>query len=497
MKRLSFSLDANPTLDTCDTLILPVFAEGELAPTCKPLDSDQSLAKWVTELNESGDFTGKAGQTLLTVQANGQPCKRILFVGFGKQDALSAKTYLSAVKAAATAIENSGAQKAINALVTVQPEEHNLTWSIRQNAQVFQQSFYDYAHESRGEHHPKDPKLNFMLLATEENGTHTEAVRQGQATAIGMALTQDLANMPSNFCTPTYLAETALELAEEYGFEANILEREQMLEMGMGSFMSVAQGSQTPPKMICLSYQGGGNEAPIALVGKGVTFDTGGISLKPGAAMDEMKYDMGGAAAVLGAFKSLGELKPKLNAIAVIPATENMPSGNAIKPGDVVTSLSGQTIEILNTDAEGRLILCDALTYAQQTYNPSKIVDMATLTGACIIGLGNHVSGLMANDQSLADALLNAGLETYDRFWQLPLGEEWDEQLKSNFADMANIGGRAGGTITAGQFLARFTQDVTWAHLDIAGTAWVGGEKKGATGRPVPAVVQYLLSEAQ
>jgi leucyl aminopeptidase len=250
--------------------------------------------------------------------------------------------------------------------------------------------------------------------------------------------------------------------------------------------------------MICLSYKGADTtQAPIALVGKGVTFDTGGISLKPGAAMDEMKYDMGGAATVLGVFKALGELKPNLNVVGVIPATENMPSDTAVKPGDVVTSLSGQTIEILNTDAEGRLILCDALTYTQQTFKPSKIIDMATLTGACIVALGHHVSAIMGNNQPLVDALTTAGQTTYDRFWQLPLGEEWDEQLKSNFADMANIGGRTAGSITAGQFLARFTKDVDWAHLDIAGTAWVTGNDKGATGRPVPALVEYLLTEAK
>lgn len=496
MKRISFSFNPAAATNSYDTLVLPVFADGKLADTCQGIDPDKTLSTLVSELNENADFTGKVGKTLMVMQPVDGISKRVFLVGLGKAEELTFKSYLSAIKAAASAIENSGAQTVYNALVLVQPAEKPQAWSVRQNAQVFQQSFYDYAHESRGEHHPKDPKLNAMMFAAEETPENLSALAQGQATALGMALTQDLANMPSNFCTPAHLADTAIELGKTYGFETNILEREQMLEMGMGSFMAVAQGSVTPPKMICLSYKGAGDEAPIALVGKGVTFDTGGISLKPGAGMDEMKYDMGGAATVLGVFKALGELKPKMNVVAVIPATENMPSGNAIKPGDVVTSLSGQTIEILNTDAEGRLILCDALTYVQQTYQPAKIIDMATLTGACIIALGNHVSGLMANDQTIADDLLQAGLETYDRFWQMPLGEEWDEQLKSNFADMANIGGRAGGTITAGQFLARFTKDVTWAHLDIAGTAWVSGDNKGATGRPVPAMVQYLLTQA-
>ncbi|MEA3404302.1 MAG: leucyl aminopeptidase [Pseudomonadota bacterium] len=495
MKRISFSFDTSFSSEY-DSLIMPVFSEGEFVQACSFLDSDSELTELVVQLKASGDFNGKTGKTLMLMQPTDQPIKRILLVGLGTQEKLTAKSYLTSIKAAAAALENSGAEKVLNACVLAQPEDQNTVWAVRQNAQTFQQNFYDYAHESRGEHTAKDPKLSSMAFTVDNEANNEFAAKQGQASALGMAVTQELADMPSNFCTPAYLAQTAIELGNTYGFETKILERKEMIEMGMGSFMSVAQGTETPPKMICLSYKGSeSDDAPIALVGKGVTFDTGGISLKPGASMDEMKYDMGGAATVLGVFKALGELKPNINVVGVIPATENMPAGNAIKPGDVVTSLSGQTIEILNTDAEGRLILCDALTYAQQTYKPAKVIDMATLTGACIVALGRHVSGLMANNQPMADALLTAGLETYDRFWQMPLGEEWDEQLKSNFADMANIGGPAGGTITAGQFLARFVKDVDWAHLDIAGTAWVSGDKKGATGRPVPAVVQYLLNE--
>jgi leucyl aminopeptidase len=497
MKRIAFTLNATLDFTGCDTLLLPVYENGQLPSACDFLDHDQQLSTLAAELHAAGDFSAKPGKTLMLMRPSQSTFSRVILVGLGEVDALSVKTYLEAVRAAAASVDNSGAQNVLNALVQVSPGGFDQAWSIYQNTQAFQQSVYDYAHESRGEHHPKDPKLNTVCYAADDNEAHQQAMAQGQATALGMALTQDLANMPSNFCTPSHLAQTALELGASYDFDTNILDREQMLKLGMGSFMAVAQGSATPPKMICLAYQGGAkDEAPIALVGKGVTFDTGGISLKPGAGMDEMKYDMGGAATVLGIFKALGELKPKLNVVGVIPATENMPSDSAIKPGDVVTSLSGQTIEILNTDAEGRLILCDALTYVQQTYQPAKVIDMATLTGACIIALGNHVSGLMANDQTLADELLACGQRTYDRLWQLPLGEEWDEQLKSNFADMANIGGRAGGTITAGQFLARFTKNVSWAHLDIAGTAWVSGDKKGATGRPVPTLVEYLLQQS-
>ncbi|MBF6057253.1 MULTISPECIES: leucyl aminopeptidase [Thiomicrorhabdus] len=491
MKSIQFQFQTN--LQNIDTLLIPVDQQGQLSESLKALPDFAAIQAISSELFENSDFSGKAGKTQLLIAPAGIDARRLILVGIGDAEKLSAKTYLSCIKSAASALDHCGALSVLNALPLVYPADRDLNWSLTQNTQEFQRSFYDYSHESRGEHTPKDPKLESMSFPCEEKQS---VVEQGQATAFGMALTQDLANMPSNFCTPSYLAETAQQLAEEYGFELEVLEREQMIEMGMGSFMAVAQGTDTPPKMISLSYHGGGDEAPIALVGKGVTFDTGGISLKPGAAMDEMKYDMGGAATVLGVFKALGQLKPAINVVGVIPATENMPSGNAIKPGDVVTSLSGQTIEILNTDAEGRLILCDALTYAQQKFQPAKIINMATLTGACIIALGHHVSGLMANDQALADDLLQAGQNTYDRFWQLPLGEEWDEQLKSNFADMANIGGRTAGTITAGQFLARFTKDLPWAHLDIAGTVWVSGDNKGATGRPVPALVEFLMAQA-
>lgn len=495
MKSIHFSFDTQ--LSNIDTLILPVTSEGKLPQGIENIQHLPEIENFVEELYHAGDFSGKVGKTLLLIKPKDFSIKRLLLVGIGELEKLTAKSYLAALKATADSLDHCGSVNTVNALVFVAPNnitENHQAWSAMQIAQVFQRSFYDYSHESRGEHPIKEPKLESMVFPCDDQ---TEATQQGQATALGMALTQDLANMPSNFCTPTYLAETAIQLGKDYGYEVNILDREEMIEMGMGSFMAVAQGSITPPKMICLSYQGGNSsDAPIALVGKGVTFDTGGISLKPGEAMDEMKYDMGGAATVLGVFKALGELKPNINVVGVIPATENMPSGNAIKPGDVVTSLSGQTIEILNTDAEGRLILCDALTYTQQTYKPTKVIDMATLTGACIIALGHHVSAVMGNNQELINELLAAGQTTYDRFWQMPLGEEWDEQLKSNFADMANIGGRAGGSITAAQFLARYTKDVDWAHLDIAGTAWVSGANKGATGRPVPALVEYLLKQA-
>jgi len=337
-----------------------------------------------------------------------------------------------------------------------------------------------------------DIVLEAVNLFSNNNGA--SEIQKGVAIANGMALTRELGDLPSNICTPTYIADTAKSLAETYNLECEILEESDMESLGMNSLLSVSKGSSEPGKLISLRYSNAGNEAPIVLVGKGVTFDSGGISLKPGSGMDEMKFDMCGAASVLGTMKAIAEMNLKVNLTVVVPTVENMPAHNASKPGDVVKSMSGQTIEILNTDAEGRLILCDALTYCEK-YKPKVVIDIATLTGAVIIALGKHHSGVMSNDQDLADALKMSGESAQDTVWQLPLDEEYDDLLKSNFADMANIGGREAGTVTAACFLARFTKKYSWAHIDIAGTAWLKGEKKGATGRPVPLLAQYIMDQ--
>lgn len=493
MKPINFSLEPSINAADFDTLVLPVYEDGSFPEAAEQWE----VSSLVKKLVEQEDFTGNAGEALMLFEQ--KEFSRICLIGFGAKDKITNKILTEAADAMATTLTKSGAEKVLSLAGSISSDSISQASAVYHLTLAVQKSLYEYKHITRsGDFEPKKVHLESVTYLLNTRDEWVEKINQAQATALGMALTQELANMPSNFCTPTYLADTAKQLAKDYGFDCDILERQKMVNMGMGSFMAVAQGSITPPKMICLSYNGADkSQAPIALVGKGVTFDTGGISLKPGAAMDEMKYDMGGAATVLGVFEALGRLKPAINVVGVIPATENMPSGNAIKPGDVVTSLSGQTIEILNTDAEGRLILCDALTYAQQTYKPSKIIDMATLTGACIIALGHHISAVLGNDQSLVDELLTASQTTYDRFWQLPLSEEYDEQLKSNFADMANIGGRAAGTITAAQFLARFTKEIDWAHLDIAGTAWTSGANKGATGRPVPALVEYLVHQAK
>jgi len=324
-----------------------------------------------------------------------------------------------------------------------------------------------------------------------------DGLADGLALSAGVSLTKDLGNLPPNVCTPTYLAEQAILLGKTYGLKIEVLERTTLEKLGMGSFLAVAQGSEEPPKLIVLQHlKGNKNDKPVVLVGKGITFDTGGISIKPGAEMDEMKYDMCGAASVLGTFKTIAEMDLPLNVIGIIPTCENMPDGRAVRPGDVLTSMSGLTIEVLNTDAEGRLILCDALTYAER-FEPSAVVDIATLTGACVIALGHHATGLFSNNDDLAKELLSAGEASLDRAWHMPMWEEYQPLLDSNFADMANIGGRAGGSITAACFLSRFAKKYDWAHLDIAGTAWKSGKEKGGTGRPVPLLTEFLVARAQ
>jgi len=342
------------------------------------------------------------------------------------------------------------------------------------------------------------PRLTQVLLvgAKKDAAALTRGLRRGQAVAEGVLLARECANRPGNHATPSFLASEAKRLGKQFGFKVEVFDRKAIEKLGMGSFLAVAQGSDEPPRFIVLRYEGAAaSKAPIVLVGKGITFDSGGISLKPGGEMDEMKFDMGGAASVLGTMRAIAELGPKVNVVGLIVSCENMPSGRALKPGDVVRSLSGKTIEVLNTDAEGRLILCDALTYAER-FKPAAVIDIATLTGACVVALGHHHSGLFTSDERLAEQLLAASREALDPAWRMPLDDEYDEGLKSNFADMANIGGRAGGAITAAMFLKRFTAKYPWAHLDIAGTAWKGGAAKGATGRPVPLLTQFVLSRA-
>ena len=440
----------------------------------------------VQQLIKLNHFESKPGSTLLLSLVKGFKAKQVLVVGLGELPN-TAKNYIKALTSASAILNSTQAKSAM--IEQVEIEGFDQGWRHRMSARVLKDSGYKV--QQVGVQGQDDPLENIAIQST-YNDAHE--LLQGRSIASGMRLTRHLGDLPPNICTPTYLAQTAQELANEFNLDCEVLEEADMRKLGMGSLLSVSKGSIEAPKLISLSYRGDGDSKPIVLVGKGVTFDSGGISLKPGAGMDEMKYDMCGAASVLGAMRAIAEIKPKINLTIVVPAVENMPAHNASKPGDVVTSMSGQTIEILNTDAEGRLILCDALTYVEK-FNPEVVIDAATLTGAVIVALGKHHCGLMANDQELADDLLTAGKVSLDSAWQLPLDDEYDELLKSNFADMGNIGGREAGTVTAACFLARYTKKYRWAHLDIAGTAWVSGAKKGATGRPVPLLTQYILDQ--
>ncbi|MGB0712790.1 MAG: leucyl aminopeptidase [Gammaproteobacteria bacterium] len=475
-----------------DCLILPVCENAEFAPQTAAID--ETMGGRLKRLAERGDIEGKAGQTLLIPEADGIEAERVLLVGLGKEGETTEKTFRSAVTAAAKACRSINVSSACLGVSEFPVADHDLDWHIRQAVTTWNTALYRFDELKTKADTSTSPVLTLHVdPGQEELGAALAAT--ADAISAGQDLARTLANRPGNVCTPTHLAETALALAERHEhLDVEILEREDMEELGMGSLLSVARGSRQPPKLIVMKFNNGTEQAaPIVLVGKGITFDSGGISIKPSAAMDEMKFDMGGAASVMGTFEFLVRANPAINVIGVVPSCENMPDGDANKPGDVVTSMSGQTIEVLNTDAEGRLILCDALTYCER-FKPDRIVDMATLTGACVIALGAQASGLFANDDDLAAQLENAGTRTGDRAWRMPLWEEYDEQLKSNFADMANIGGREAGAITAASFLHRYTKNQRWAHLDIAGTAWKSGGEKGATGRPVHLLAQFLLN---
>ena len=433
-------------------------------------------------------FEPKLASTLMLGKVEGYKSKRVLVVGLGESP-LTRKDFIKVLKSLSSAMGNAKVKNVVIPLIEV--EDADEAWIQSSTARVLKNESYK-VNKVGVQEDPSDIVLEAVNLYSKNNGA--SEIQKGVAVANGMALTRELGDLPPNICTPTYLADAAKSLAKTYNLECEILEESEMESLGMNSLLSVSKGSSQPGKLISLSYSNNGNAAPIVLVGKGVTFDSGGISLKPGSGMDEMKYDMCGAASVLGTMSAIAEMNLKVNLIVVVPAVENMPAHNASRPGDVVKSMSGQTIEILNTDAEGRLILCDALTYCEK-YKPKTVIDIATLTGAVIIALGKHHSGVMSNDQSLADALKISGEAAQDTVWQLPLDDEYDDLLKSNFADMANIGGREAGTVTAACFLARYTKKYSWAHIDIAGTAWLGGSKKGATGRPVPLLTQYIMDQ--
>jgi leucyl aminopeptidase len=478
--------------------VVGVYENGELGASARHIDVQ--IGGTIGRLHAAGDFGAKLGDTLLLPHPAGAASARVLLVGLGPRASFARKAYRKALQASAQALSKTGASDAAVYLALEDVPAMDSHYRARAVSEIFSAQTYRIPDLKTGPK-PKPFKLAKVNVAADNargQKAMSAGLEVGAAIGRGSAFARDLANLPPNICTPTYLGQRAESLDKELPrIKTTVLDEAAIKELKMGAFLAVTQGSTQPPRFIISEYRGAKKgSAPICLLGKGITFDSGGISLKEPPAMDEMKFDMSGAATVLGALRAAAELKLPLNIIAIVPSCENMPSGGAVKPADIVTSMSGQTVEILNTDAEGRLILCDAITYSRR-FKPAAVVDVATLTGACIIALGNQICGLMSNDDALAGELEAAGARADDRAWHLPIGDEYAELLKSNFADVANVGGREGGACTAATFLSKFAKDLAWAHLDVAGTAWVGGSHKGSTGRPVPLLVEFLLHRAR
>jgi leucyl aminopeptidase len=495
-----FVKSSNPEKQRVACVVVGIFDRRTPTPAAETIDRESK--GMIASVMRRGDMDGKLGSTLLLHNVPGIFADRVLLVGLGKERQFEDHAYRKAHAAVANALRRTGAIDAVSYLTQVEVKGRDFHWNVLQATLATEAEYYRFD-ECRGDESRKAisthklERLTFDVPRRSDLPSGEKGLAEALAIAAGQRLAKDLSNRPGNICTPTHLADAAMQLGEKYPIKVKVLETADMERLGMGALLSVARGTRQPPKLIVLEYlHGAKGDKPVALVGKGLTFDAGGISLKPGDKMDEMKFDMCGGASVLGAFLAVAELKLPINLVGVVPATENLPDGQAIKPGDIVTSMAGITIEILNTDAEGRLILCDALTYVEKTYDPAVCIDMATLTGAVVVALGAIPSGLFSNNAPLARALIQAGDMTGDRVWELPLWPEYDENIKSEFADVANIatrGGREAGAIIGAVFLHRFTRKMKWAHLDIAGTAWIG---KRATGRPVPLLTQYLIGYA-
>lgn len=481
-----------------DCLIIGVFENNELTVNAQKLD--KLSGHYFSKLIKQGDISGKMGQTTWLYHVPHLASERILVVGCGKNQSLSDRSFRTIISNSTKALKTVKIKNAVSYLTELDVIDRDIAWKIKHAIETTAENFYVFD-RFKSEKQPKSTfsEIAFFISEKDNLTACNTAVKQALALVKGMEFTKNIANLPSNICNPTYLAKEAQTLAKEYkNISVKVIDEKQMEKLGMGAFLAVAKGSAQAAKLICIEYKGSTKKsAPIAFVGKGITFDTGGISLKPADSMLGMKYDMCGAATVLGTIKAAAELKLPTHLIGILAAAENMPSGTACKPEDIVTTMSGQTVEIVNTDAEGRLVLCDALTYCER-YKPEIVIDIATLTGAVVIALGHHATGLLANDDGLAKDLLTAGQTSFDRAWQLPLWEEYIEQLKSPFADMSNLGGRTGGTITAAGFLSKFAKKFKWAHLDVAGTAaMMFGNDRYATGRPVPMLVQYLIDKCK
>lgn len=497
---MKFHINNNPLWSAkSDCLVVGLFDNGELTLPGKKID--KLTHGYLNKTIKTGEISGKIGETLLLHDLKDLPAKRVLLVGCGKPKPLTAFDFRKIISSSLRVLLSTKSKTAIYFLADLSVLDHTLPWRIKQMMALISQHFYQF-NQYKSKPDPEYPlkEINFYSDKKLSPGEIKKIISESDAISSGATLTKNIANQPSNVCTPSYLAHEARALAKKYrSLKTTVLEERDMAKLGMGAFLAVAKGSDQDAKLICLEYKGGSKkQAPIALVGKGITFDTGGISLKPADSMVGMKYDMCGAATVLGTMKAVAELKLPINVVGILAAAENMPGGKASKPEDIVTTLSGQTVEIMNTDAEGRLVLCDALTYCER-FKPDTVIDIATLTGAVVIALGIHATGLLSNYQPLADELIAAGQEAHDRVWQMPLWEDYQEQLKSPFADMSNVGGRSAGTITAACFLSRFAKKFHWAHLDVAGTAamMMGGNDRYATGRPVPLLTQFLINRCK
>jgi leucyl aminopeptidase len=478
-------------------IVVGVFEPRRLTAVAEQLD--EISEGYISNLLRRGDIEGKAGQTLLLHQVPNVLSERVLLVGCGKERELDERQYKQIIAKTIKTLNETGSMEAVCFLTELHVKGRDTYWKVRQAVEAAQDCLYTFFQLKTKKDAPRRPlrKMVFNVSTRKELAEGENAIAHGLAIAKGAKVTRDVANMPPNICNPEYLWQQAQALGEQYDtITTEVINEAKMAELGMNSYLSVGRGSENESMMSLIHYKGSESDAaPIVFVGKGLTFDSGGISIKPGAQMDEMKYDMGGAASVLGLMHTIAELKLPLNIIGILAGCENMPDGNAYRPGDILTTMSGQTVEVLNTDAEGRLVLCDALTYVER-FEPDTVIDIATLTGACVIALGKYATGLMSPHNPLAHELLNASEQSSDRAWRLPIWDEYQEQIESPFADMANVGGRPAGAITAGCFLARFTKKYNWAHMDIAGTAWNSGANKGATGRPVPMLTQFLLNRS-
>jgi len=488
-------LTVNPAKVETACLVVPVFTDGDLLPVAAKLDD--ASERLIGQLIERGDFDAGLGNVQLIPFAPGLAAERLLLVGIGTRAKCNEASLRTALDATFQALAKLPLDEAVVAFSDVPVPDRAGDWKARMIAEATQRAVYRFS-EFKSEPAPASrlSRVGLLISDAADAAASEHGARIGRAVGDGVSYARTLGNLPGNVCTPRYLAAQAEQLghASAGALDVEILDEQALEVLGAHSLLSVGRGSEEPSRLIVMRYQGADDaeQAPHVLIGKGITFDTGGISLKPGADMDEMKFDMCGAASVFGTVKSLLALKPRINVVAIVASAENMPDGRATKPGDIIKTLKGLTVEVLNTDAEGRLVLCDALTYAER-YQPASVVDIATLTGAAVIALGHHATGLFANDDDLALDLLDAGETAWDRAWHMPLWDDYQSQLDSNFADLANIGGRPAGSITAACFLSRFTQTYPWAHLDIAGTAWASGKQKGASGRPVGLLTQYLL----